>query len=147
MPLIPALRRQRQEDPCEFEARLIDRASSSATRTIQRNLVSRNRKKKANAYLLNRGVSHIYLLAMLCPSVHLPTPSFSHLHVCHLCIHPSSMHLCSSWTVCHLPISRSSICLYPSCISLSIHPPSSIYPPTNPVIISLSVCSPIVHLS
>ena len=47
MPLIPALRRQRQVDLCEFETSLVNTASSRAT---QRNPVSKkkNKKKKKN---------------------------------------------------------------------------------------------------
>ena len=40
MPLIPALRRQRQVDLCEFEASLVYRASSRTVRAVtQRNPV------------------------------------------------------------------------------------------------------------
>jgi hypothetical protein len=42
IPLIPALRRQRQADLCEFETSLPYRASLSKTRVTQRNLVSNN---------------------------------------------------------------------------------------------------------
>ena len=45
-PLIPALRRQRQVDLCEFEASLVYRARSRAV--TQRNPVS---KKKKNRFL------------------------------------------------------------------------------------------------
>ena len=37
MPLIPALRRQRQVDLCEFKARLIYRVSFKIARATQRN--------------------------------------------------------------------------------------------------------------
>jgi hypothetical protein len=40
-PLIPALRRQRQADLCDFEASLVYRASSRTARAVQRNLVWR----------------------------------------------------------------------------------------------------------
>ena len=43
MPLIPALRRQRQVDFCEFEAILVHRVSSRTARAIQRNTVSKSR--------------------------------------------------------------------------------------------------------
>ena len=36
-PLIPALKRQRQADLCEFEARLVYRGNSRTVRAIQRN--------------------------------------------------------------------------------------------------------------
>jgi hypothetical protein len=42
-PLIPALRRQRQADLCEFEASLVYRVSS---RTTQKNPVSNKIKQK-----------------------------------------------------------------------------------------------------
>lgn len=46
MPLITALRRQRQKDVCEFEASLVCRASSRTARAAQRNPVSKTIKKK-----------------------------------------------------------------------------------------------------
>ena len=42
----PALRRQRQEDLCEFEASLYYRASSRTARATQKNPFSKNQKKK-----------------------------------------------------------------------------------------------------
>ena len=39
MPLVPALRRQRQVNVCDFKASLVYRASSRTTRDTQRNLV------------------------------------------------------------------------------------------------------------
>jgi hypothetical protein len=42
-PLIPALRRQRQADHCEFKASLVYRVSSRTTRTTQRNPVSKKK--------------------------------------------------------------------------------------------------------
>ncbi|EGW12670.1 hypothetical protein I79_021887 [Cricetulus griseus] len=48
MPLIPALRRQRQADLCEFEASLVYRASARiGSKTSKRNPVS-GRKTKEN---------------------------------------------------------------------------------------------------
>jgi hypothetical protein len=47
VPLIPALRRQRQADLCEFEASLVYRVSSRTSRAIQRNSVS---DKQSNKY-------------------------------------------------------------------------------------------------
>lgn len=45
-PSIPALGRQRQADLCEFKARLVYKVSSrTASKTIQRNLVSKNKKQ------------------------------------------------------------------------------------------------------
>ena len=44
MPLIPALRRQRQEDLCEFEAKLIYRVSSRTARATYRETLSRKTK-------------------------------------------------------------------------------------------------------
>ena len=41
MPLIPALRRQRQVDLCEFEASLVYRVSSRTARATQRNPVKK----------------------------------------------------------------------------------------------------------
>jgi hypothetical protein len=43
MPLMPALRRQKQAD--EFEASLVYKVSSRTARAIQRNLVSKNKNK------------------------------------------------------------------------------------------------------
>lgn len=54
MPLIPALRRQRQEDLGEFKDRLINKVSSSTARTTQRNFVlekKKNQKTKDNSNL------------------------------------------------------------------------------------------------
>jgi len=44
-PLIPALRRQRQADHCEFEASLVYRMSSRIAKATQRNPVSRKVKR------------------------------------------------------------------------------------------------------
>jgi hypothetical protein len=44
MPLIPALRRQRQEDLCEFQASLVYRDNSRTARITQRNPVSTNKQ-------------------------------------------------------------------------------------------------------
>ena len=47
MPLIPALRRQRQHDLCKFKASLSSRASSRTARTVtQRNSASKKQNKK-----------------------------------------------------------------------------------------------------
>ena len=46
MPLIPAQRRQRQADLCEFEASLVYRVSSRTTEDIHRNPVSKRKKRK-----------------------------------------------------------------------------------------------------
>jgi hypothetical protein len=53
MPLIPALRRQRQEDLCEFEVSLVYKSagSSTARAVAQRNLVWKNQKKKKKTIL------------------------------------------------------------------------------------------------
>ena len=46
MPLIPALRRQRQVDLCEFEASVVYKAISRTARTVtQRNLVFKNQNQ------------------------------------------------------------------------------------------------------
>jgi hypothetical protein len=45
MPLIPALKRQRQADS-EFKASLVYKVSSRAARAIQRNPVSKNKTKQ-----------------------------------------------------------------------------------------------------
>jgi len=50
MSLIPALRRERQADLCEFEASLVYRVSCRTDRDTQRNLVSNN-----NRVLLPKG--------------------------------------------------------------------------------------------
>ena len=45
MPLIPALRRQRQVDLCKFKAHLLYRASSrTGSKKLQRNPVSKKKK-------------------------------------------------------------------------------------------------------
>ena len=44
-PLVPALRRQRQENLCEFEASLAYKASSRTARTTQKNPVSKTNKQ------------------------------------------------------------------------------------------------------
>jgi hypothetical protein len=41
MPLIPALTRQTEVDPCEFEASLVNKVSSRIARVMQRDLVSK----------------------------------------------------------------------------------------------------------
>jgi hypothetical protein len=46
MPLIPALRRQRQVDLCETEARLVYRVSSKTTKAIQRNYLKGKQNNK-----------------------------------------------------------------------------------------------------
>ena len=47
MPLIPALRRQRQEDLCEFKASLVYKVSSwTVTAFTQRYLVLKNKKQQ-----------------------------------------------------------------------------------------------------
>jgi hypothetical protein len=48
MPLIPALRRQRQVYSCDLEANLVYRASSKTTRATQGNSVSEKNKKVGN---------------------------------------------------------------------------------------------------
>jgi hypothetical protein len=48
MPLIPALRRQRQADLCEFEASLVYRSSSTTAKATQRNPVSKEPCNKTN---------------------------------------------------------------------------------------------------
>ena len=45
---VGVLRRQRQEDFCEFQASLVYRVSSKMAKATQRNLVSKSKKQKAN---------------------------------------------------------------------------------------------------
>jgi hypothetical protein len=45
-PFIPALRRQRQTDLCEFNASLVYRANSRAARATERNLVLNHHPQK-----------------------------------------------------------------------------------------------------
>jgi hypothetical protein len=45
MPLIPALRRQRWVDLCEFEASLVYGVGSRTAKATQRNPVSKNKAK------------------------------------------------------------------------------------------------------
>ena len=53
MPLNPALRRQRQEDLCEFEDSLVYRVSSRVgSKAIRRNAVSKNQKKERKKEML-----------------------------------------------------------------------------------------------
>jgi hypothetical protein len=47
-PLIPALRRQKQVDLCEFKVNLVYRAISRIARTTQRNLISKQTNKQTN---------------------------------------------------------------------------------------------------
>ena len=47
MPLIPALRRQRQEELCELKASLVYSVSSRIARATQGNPVSEKEKKKS----------------------------------------------------------------------------------------------------
>jgi hypothetical protein len=55
MPLIPALRRHRQGDLCEFQVTLVYRESSeTASALIQRNPVSKQNKTKQNRTEQNR---------------------------------------------------------------------------------------------
>ena len=51
--LIPALGRQKQVDFCESEASLVYKLSSRTARAIQRNLVSKRRKRKDFVRLLD----------------------------------------------------------------------------------------------
>jgi hypothetical protein len=60
--LISALRRQMQENPCEFKASLVYRVSSRTARTTQRKLVW----KKANTYI--HTYIHTYIQKHLSPS-------------------------------------------------------------------------------
>jgi hypothetical protein len=46
--VLPALRRQRQADLCEFEASLVYRVSSRTGRATQRNPVCKNKNKNQN---------------------------------------------------------------------------------------------------
>ena len=46
MPLVPALKRQRQADLYEFKVNLVYRMSSRRARATQRNPVAKNQKKK-----------------------------------------------------------------------------------------------------
>jgi len=52
--LIPAFRRQRQADLCEFEASLVHRVSSRIARATQRNPVLKNRNKTKQAQKATR---------------------------------------------------------------------------------------------
>jgi hypothetical protein len=46
MPLIPAFRRERQADLCEFEANLVYRGSSRTAKIIRRNPLQKQNKTK-----------------------------------------------------------------------------------------------------
>jgi hypothetical protein len=66
MPLIPALRRQRQEDLYEFEASLVYRVSARTARTTQRNLSRKTSKNKnKNKKLEVKSVSLMGFLSTL----------------------------------------------------------------------------------
>jgi hypothetical protein len=54
LPLIPALRRQRQADLCEFEDRLIYRVCFRATKATERHPVPPKKKTKANKQKTNQ---------------------------------------------------------------------------------------------
>ena len=66
MPLIPALRRQRQMDLCQFKASLIYRVSSRTARAIQRSPVLKKKKyekkRKEKKPLCHRNMLNPYLL-------------------------------------------------------------------------------------
>jgi hypothetical protein len=72
MPLIQALRGQRQADLCEFEASLVYRVSSRIARAMQRNPVSKNsQSNKQKAYsvsLATRKMHHSHLVTPPHPS-------------------------------------------------------------------------------
>lgn len=52
MPLVPALRKQRQVDLCEFEASLVYKVSSRTAKATQRHPVLEKRKEKQNGRLV-----------------------------------------------------------------------------------------------
>ena len=54
MPLIPALRRQRQVHLCEFKTSLVYRTSSRIDRARQRDSASKNKQTNKQNKLLNR---------------------------------------------------------------------------------------------
>jgi hypothetical protein len=60
MPLIPALRGQRQVDLCEFQVSLVYRQSSRIDRAAERNLVLKNIKKA------NMSITFTYLFLCVC---------------------------------------------------------------------------------
>jgi hypothetical protein len=64
-PLIPALGRQKQARISEFEASLVYRVNSRTARTIQRNPVSKNKKKK-KSFLLVVGVAVMFYSFVVC---------------------------------------------------------------------------------
>ena len=65
-PLIPALRRQRQADLCEFKASLVYRASSrTGSKAIQRNPVSKNKKQKQTNKQTKKNESSIEPLTLI----------------------------------------------------------------------------------
>jgi hypothetical protein len=72
MPLIPALRRQRQVDLCEFEVSLIYRVSSRKAKATQRNPVSNHpppkKKKPSKLYYFMR--MNVWLSCMSLHHVH-----------------------------------------------------------------------------
>lgn len=74
MPLITALRRQRQKDVCEFEASLVCRASSRTARAAQRNPVSKTiKKKKKGGKQLKKipvSTSDLYMHKLTCVYIH-----------------------------------------------------------------------------
>jgi hypothetical protein len=56
MPLIPALRRQRQADLCEFKVSLVYRMSSRTARATHRNSLSQNKQTNKNTVIEVRQV-------------------------------------------------------------------------------------------
>ena len=54
--MVPALRKPRQADLCEFEASLVYRVSSRTARTTQRNSVSKNKNKTKQKQRIKPGM-------------------------------------------------------------------------------------------
>jgi len=73
MPLIPASRRQRQEDLSELEASLVYRESSRAARATQRNSVSKTKNRAAEMAQRLRALTALPEVLSSNPNNHMET--------------------------------------------------------------------------
>ena len=76
MPVIPAHRRQRQVDLCEFQSSLVYRVSSRADRTTQRNPILKIQKTKNKT----KHPPNIYTYICIYKYIHNPRAKVEHNH-------------------------------------------------------------------